>query len=62
MNRPKWAKNIDRKTWKHLQEAQWNSKPTLKQLKLDVEHQNNICLPCVMCSHALNLVNNIKEN
>ena len=34
-NRPRWAKPLTAKEWKHLTEGQNTSNPTLRKLKID---------------------------
>jgi len=53
MNRPKWAKNLTVKLWKHLQEAQETKTPTLRQLREDVEFQTEKGVTCWDCKFAL---------
>lgn len=52
-NRPKWAKQLTAREWKHLQESQNCRMPTLRNLKSDVEWQRKGCLRCWECESAL---------
>lgn len=49
--RPKWARNLPERLWKHLCEMQNRSTPTLRQLRADREHQRSFAeragKPCV---------------
>ena len=56
--KPKWAKPLNSKQWKHLQECQQTSRPSLRQLKADREHQvaNDVrCVNCEWCANTLSL-------
>jgi len=54
-NRPKWAKNLRQRDWDHLEECQ-GKKPTLRNLRRDVDHQNSLGVTCWGCRSALGKV------
>lgn len=53
--RPKWARSLPARLWKHLREMQATSTPTLRQLTADVEHQGRTGLTCWECRAALRM-------
>lgn len=54
-NRPKWAKGLNARLWKHLQEQQATKTPSLRQLRADVAHQEATAMTCWDCKDALAL-------
>jgi hypothetical protein len=54
--RPKWAKKLPARLWKHLQEQQQTKRPTLRQLKEDRAFQVRHSMLCWDCKEALDKV------
>lgn len=50
--RPKWAKNLRAKIWKHLCAMSYNSRPTLRELKENLAYQTEHNISCYECREA----------